>query len=111
MAASDIDLSGPRSKELKVKLGPKNTVHLKLRRVRLSEAEAFDNDVKKLSEKLHSGKISGIKYSLELLKLRCEDFDPESLGDLYEDQLTAILSKLGELQSSPYPEGAEKKTQ
>ena len=105
-----LDLSRPRQKSLEIDLRGGKVLELILRRVKLAESAAFDKKIETLTEKMHKKQINGVKYSLDLLKLRCEPFDETLLSDLYEDELTQILVKLGELQGAPYPETPEKKS-
>lgn len=106
----ELDLSEPPKRVLQVKLKGNKSLYFTLKRIKIKDAKAHAAKIKKLSDALAAGETDGLTFSYEMLKLTCEPFDETLAGQLDDEQLGAIWSKVRELKEKPLEETAEKKS-
>lgn len=85
---------------------------LKLLPVRLTMGNAAEYERKEqiLRNDLEAKKINNSEYVLGILGLMIKDFNPESVKDFSMEEITEIMSALGEMRKPPARSENEKKT-
>lgn len=106
----ELDLSKPRQKVLRVRLSESKSIDFTIRRLKIKDGKPHAAKIKVLTDALNEGKLDGLTFSFEMLKLTCEPFDEKAVEKLDEDQLTEIWRSVRKLKETPLEESTEKKT-